>query len=70
MSAYYGDGADGQPEGYRRRDGFSQNGFGAGPFDGDRPDGTREEAMFDEPANPQSRPERLLFPRPRGVRTT
>ncbi|CAL8463679.1 g3213 [Coccomyxa elongata] len=41
MSAYYGDGADGQPEGYRRRDGFSQNGFDAGPFGGDRPEGTR-----------------------------
>ncbi|BDA48446.1 DEAD-box ATP-dependent RNA helicase 37 [Coccomyxa sp. Obi] len=66
MSAYYGDGADGSPGGYRRRDGFSQGGFGAGPFGVDRPDGTREEAFFDEPANPQSRQERLMVPRPRG----
>lgn len=70
MSAYYGDGADAPPEGYRRRDGFSQNGFGAGPFGDDRPDGTREEAFFDQPANPQSRQERLLVPRPKGVRAT
>lgn len=68
MSAYYDDGADGPPGGYRRREGFPQNGFGAGPFGGDRPDGTREEDFYNQPANPQSRQERLLVPRPTGVR--
>lgn len=70
MSGYYGDEADGPPGGYRDRDGFSQNGFAAGPFGGDRPDGSRDGPSFDEPTNPQNRPERLLVPRPTGVRAT